>query len=266
MIHMQLVYLYIKSAIRILVITFVILGLSRIAYALEVDFPAFGGIEPTDSFGPAQWISYIFQFSLAAVGLALIYSFSRAGLEWMFSDSITNKKDAIDRIKNAVLGFVLLLGSYIVLNTINPNLTDIKNPTVEGIIETVGNPNGSGAVGECNSYLECDVVNGEYCVDKETGETIIAPLDDETTKRGVCTSNQPSSSAEDSGSCGGGITCADEFRCLSNTGNVITDPSEAAAPAGTCTQKRTLTEVCSPTGAYNTGCFIGSCVDNICVP
>lgn len=244
-----------------------VLAFSKIAYALEVDFPEFGGVKPADSFGPAQWINYIFQFSLAAVGIALIYSFARAGLEWMFADTITSKKDAINRIKSAVLGFVLLLGSYIILNTINPNLVNIQNLTTEGIIKTVGNPSGSGAVGECNSYLECDVANGEYCVDKETGESIIAPLEGDTNKRGVCTKpSQPSSSTEDSGSCGGGITCTDGFRCLNSaTGYLITDPSEATAPAGTCTKKRTWGDACSPTGEYDNGCFKGSCVDNTCV-
>ncbi len=246
MIHMQLVYLYIKSAIRILVITFVILGLSKIAYALEVDFPAFGGIEPTDSFGPAQWISYIFQFSLAAVGLALIYSFSRAGLEWMFSDSITNKKDAIDRIKNAVLGFVLLLGSYIVLNTINPNLTDIQNPTVEGILNITGNPNGTGEVGECNDSTEC--VIGEVCIDKITGMEIfgVSEEPDDAVKLGTCeiTGEEGEECSVSQPCFGEGSACVDTF------GTPVTGSEN-----GACTTLKTNNELC----ANNAECSSGRC-------
>ena len=243
----------------------VFIGLAKIAYALEVDFPEFGGIKPADPFGPAQWIGYIFQFGLAAVGIALVYSFARAGLEWMFSDSITNNKDAIERIKSAVLGFVLLLGSYIILNTINPNLVKLQNQTVDITLKEAGNPNGNGAVGECSGYFECG--EGEYCVDKITREEIIITRD-ETIKSGICVNPSYSSSSNNQGDCGGGRICQTPgFRCLNNaTGDVITNPSDATAPGGTCTKKRTWTEACSPTGAFDTGCFKGSCVNNTCVP
>lgn len=241
---------------------------SKIAFALEVDFPAFGpngGIKPTDSFSPVQWISYIFQFSLAAVGIALIYSFSRAGLEWMFSDVISKKQDAIQRIKDAVLGLVILLGSYIVLYTINPDLVNkIRNPNVQDIIQVVGNPNGNGAVGGCNDYFECG--SNETCVDILTGDTLFAPreADVNAPKRGVCKStdlppSNPTAYRDDNYLCGKGNTCPDNFRCLNTaSGSVIQNPADKnAQDTGKCINdaQPTVGEACSTFG----GCFLGTC-------
>jgi len=54
-----------------------------------------------------------------------------AGFEYMYQESITGKSQAKERITNAFLGLLVILGSYILLRTINPNLVDF-NLTLEG--------------------------------------------------------------------------------------------------------------------------------------
>ena len=63
------------------------------------------------------------------VGLAIIYQFVRAGLLWMTGgDNPGNIKEAKERIYGSVIGLVILLGSYLFLKTINPQLVNLKNP------------------------------------------------------------------------------------------------------------------------------------------
>lgn len=101
------------------------------AMALEVSFPTVQGVGVTDSMGPAEWIKYIFLFAQAMVGLAIIYQFVRAGLLWMTGgDNPGNIKEAKERIYGSVIGLVILLGSYLFLKTINPQLVNLKNPGV----------------------------------------------------------------------------------------------------------------------------------------
>ena len=54
-----------------------------------------------------------------------------AGFEYMYQESITGKSQAKERITNAFLGLLVILGSYILLRTINPALVDF-NLTLQG--------------------------------------------------------------------------------------------------------------------------------------
>ncbi len=137
--------------------------------ALEVDFPGFTDpvtkevIKPADTFGPAQWINYIFVFALGLVGLALIYAFTRAGIEWMLAGENSSKVSAArERIKKAIIGLLILLGSYIILNTINPDLVNFRNPDVSFYIK--GDP----YAGFRSSGTTCRVSSG--CIEKQGGQ------------------------------------------------------------------------------------------------
>ncbi len=56
------------------------------------------------------------------------------GIEYVMSDLVTSKEEAKSRIQNAILGLILSLSIYIILNTVNPNLLnlclDVKPATI----------------------------------------------------------------------------------------------------------------------------------------
>ena len=141
---------------------------------LEIDFPEIGGVKPGYSFGLANWVQYIFLFSLAVVGLAVIASFVYAGILWLTAgDNESQVKRALERIKSTVIGLLLLLGSYIILNTINPDLVQLKNNILELNIGSSGGilgENGAACSGnsECQSQ-KCDPATG-VCVSLDIGE------------------------------------------------------------------------------------------------
>lgn len=115
----------------------IIFPLSALAAGLQVDLPTVGGIKPTESFGPGHWIQYIFVFALSIVGLAVIAAFVWAGIEYMTAgDNSSKVSSARSRMWSAVQGLIILLGSYIVLNTINPDLVNIREPKIELYIES----------------------------------------------------------------------------------------------------------------------------------
>jgi archaellum component FlaF (FlaF/FlaG flagellin family) len=51
----------------------------------------------------------------------------------MYNASFQGKKDGLERAKNAVIGFVLILTSYIIMRTIDPRLVEIPNSLVPQI-------------------------------------------------------------------------------------------------------------------------------------
>ncbi len=74
-------------------------------------------------FGLPQLIKYIFTFSLGIVGITGLLAIIIAAFGYVTSVGDPQKAaDAKDRIISALLGLLLLLGSYILLNIINPDL------------------------------------------------------------------------------------------------------------------------------------------------
>jgi len=77
---------------------------------------------------PSAFINLIFQLSLGVAGASAFGVLIYGSVLWTVSGSISTKQDAIEWIKGAIWGLVLLLGSYLLLYTINPELVKLKTP------------------------------------------------------------------------------------------------------------------------------------------
>ena len=243
-------YLSYKSYRSYIITATILLLLPFSALALEVSFPSVQGVEVTDSMGPAQWVRYIFLMAQALVGLAIIYALARSGVEWMTArDNEGQVKTAKDRIKGAILGLIILLGSYIFLYTINPQLVEIKNPSVNFPVT--------------NDYdfyrkLFGQISKGDGSVNSQCGG-------DYDCSAGLTCLNNVCASDTGSGSCNTTNPCpGSEENCLNPITGDLLDPTIPSGQ-GVCTLKRRTGVACTPTGVNNTGCFVGTCVDNTCV-
>lgn len=102
-------------------------------YELSIDIPCqpiAGGQCPTIT-GPASYIARIYQFGLMIVGLLAFASIVYGALKYILSaGSLASLDEAKDQIKQAIFGVILLLGAFIVLYTINPQLVSLREPDV----------------------------------------------------------------------------------------------------------------------------------------
>ena len=74
-------------------------------------------------------IYYLFAFSVSVVGIVAFGAIIYAGVMLMMSGARPQlRMDAKNKIRNVILGIALLLGSVILLNTINPELSIINVP------------------------------------------------------------------------------------------------------------------------------------------
>jgi len=106
----------------LLLVLFFILGTASPVFALEINYPRFLGI--TSDMGLPALILALFKLGLALSGFAALAMFIWAGAEWMVSGAKPALlEDAKDRMKQAALGILILAGSYIFLQTINPDFT-----------------------------------------------------------------------------------------------------------------------------------------------
>lgn len=99
----------------------------------EIDWPA----SPMGtSIGPDTpfhtFIQYTYEWGVALGGLAVFAMLLWAGIEYLTSAGDPKKMgSAINRIQSSILGLILLLASWLILNTINPELVQLKElPTI----------------------------------------------------------------------------------------------------------------------------------------
>lgn len=125
---------------KFLILYFIILFFSLAGFVLaqrqlEVNYPEIGGIKPTvTTISLPEYIKYIFNISIALAGLIVFGVLVYAGFRYLTSaGNIAAMQDAKERIGGAGLGLLVILGSYLILTTINPQLIFFDLPGLQGI-------------------------------------------------------------------------------------------------------------------------------------
>ncbi len=81
----------------------------------------------------------IYTYFAGVVGILATVMIMYGGVKYLISmGSPQRMSDAKDTIFSAVVGLVLVLGAYMLLNLINPNLTDLKVANIDSIVPTDG--------------------------------------------------------------------------------------------------------------------------------
>lgn len=73
-----------------------------------------------------QLFNAMFNMALSAGAILAVLQLARAGWLYMSSDAFGTKSHAKEIIQDAILGLVLLIGIWIVLNQINPCLLNLN--------------------------------------------------------------------------------------------------------------------------------------------
>jgi len=114
----------------LLLFLFLTIPLFILAQDLEVDYPEIFGEKPeTVQYGLAQYGKYLFNIAIATIGIIAMIALTWGGI--IYFSSIGNPdrmKEGKERIKSAGLGLVILLLSYLILVTINPQLVILNIP------------------------------------------------------------------------------------------------------------------------------------------
>jgi len=101
---------------------------ARAAYEFEIKLPTISGTQPTS--GLAQLVRYLFLLGLGLGGVLAFASIVVAGIQLITAGgNIGTVEDARSRLSQAILGLMLLLFSYLILRTINPQLVNLREPS-----------------------------------------------------------------------------------------------------------------------------------------
>lgn len=120
-----------NKKILFLLIFLGIFGITSTGFALELDWPTSpGGTYLNENSTLPQLIEYLYEWGITIGGLVTFIALVSAGFQYLTSVGDPSKmKEATSNITSAVLGLTLLLSSWLILNTINPELTTF-NPGV----------------------------------------------------------------------------------------------------------------------------------------
>ena len=121
---------FIKNKIISLLVVLGVFAIVSGASALEVTWPNSPmGTPLGDNSQLVDFIKYLYEWGISLGGLAAFIALIIAGFQYLTSAGNAIKmSNAMKRIQSAVLGLLLLLGSVLILNTINPQLTTLKMP------------------------------------------------------------------------------------------------------------------------------------------
>jgi len=101
---------------------------------LNLKYPSFGpngGFSLNRNQNLAEIVSWFYYFIVGVSGFAAFVMLVYGGVKYLTSaGSPTAASDAKDIIKNALLGLLLILASWVILQFINPDLTLLKKPTL----------------------------------------------------------------------------------------------------------------------------------------
>lgn len=101
-------------------------------YKLLQKLPLSGGSTDVESTTATQYISGIFNLTIAIAGVLAVIKIIVGGIQYMSTDAFGGKNEAKNTIQNAVWGLALALSAWLILHTINPDLVkfnfDFPNP------------------------------------------------------------------------------------------------------------------------------------------
>ncbi len=136
--------------------TFILLFLAIIVFAPATAFATeFYPIVPLpalqqESMTLPQYVNAVFTLAISIGAILAVLMLIFGGFEYMTSEATGGKKDGRDRIRQALLGLVLLLLSYLILYVINPQLLNLDvlwggfaNTTTSGPQGTLQEPRGT---------------------------------------------------------------------------------------------------------------------------
>ncbi|MDP3004239.1 MAG: hypothetical protein Q8N43_01910 [Candidatus Azambacteria bacterium] len=128
---------YIFIIILLFAISCALSALSCAPYAaiaqvqLETGLPNIPGNQLTVGQELPEYIKYLFIFGLGLIAFLALGYMMLGGIQYILAaGNVAKVEDAKDTIQQALIGLGLLLVSYLLLNTINPDLVNLRNPNL----------------------------------------------------------------------------------------------------------------------------------------
>ena len=121
---------FIKKGILVMLLLSLLVPIVADAVELNLTYPTFPGapdINLEENQSLSGIVAWFYTLIVSISGLAAFVMIVWGGVQWMTSaGNPTKTSDAKDRIQKALLGLLLILASFLILQVINPELTVLR--------------------------------------------------------------------------------------------------------------------------------------------
>ena len=94
------------------------------SYCLLAPIPGLSEVNPANT-DLGDYLNIIIKFAIGFAGALAVIMMVLGGIQYMSPDALSGKSEGRERITYALGGLLLALASYLILNTINPNLVNL---------------------------------------------------------------------------------------------------------------------------------------------
>lgn len=118
-----------KKQILSIILLSLFLLLPSISSAIELNltYPVFGEFDPSTDQDLNKLIAWFYYFIVAIAGFLAFFMLINGGFVWLTSAGNPSRiEEAKDLISSAILGLVIILASFLILQIINPELTTLR--------------------------------------------------------------------------------------------------------------------------------------------
>ena len=133
---------------------------------LNLDYPRFGPFDLNINQNLTEIIGYVYYFIVGIAGLAAFVMLVWGGVQWLLSGAIPSQaSEAKEKVRSAILGLLLVLSSFLIVQVINPELTVLRGSVFEPIdCTTLG--------GACEPLRQQAVSGFNFMVNGKKSETV----------------------------------------------------------------------------------------------
>lgn len=115
-----------------------------------------------------SYIPNIFTLLIGLAGVLAVLMIVIGGVQYLSTDAISGKSEAKERITNAILGLLLAIGAFVILNTINPDalkfdLTKITTQAPPDVQPATTTPGGLPGSTVCNFNEGGNFITNKPC-------------------------------------------------------------------------------------------------------
>lgn len=116
-----------KTTLVIIFASVILLGPTTAIYAGSAGVSGNGSIQISADSQFGVFIKWLFPALLVTCAILAVFMIIVAGFQWVTAYGNPSRiEDARDRIYMAILGLILAFASWLILNTINPALVELK--------------------------------------------------------------------------------------------------------------------------------------------
>ena len=145
------------------------------AVTISMNIPGGPNAYPTST-GPGGFVANFYQFALMIGGVLAFGVIVYGGVRYMASaGNPSGQSDAKEWIEAALLGLLLLVGAYFILNVVNPQLTTLSLPPLQPVslqnsapvpsmsapvlVSAIQSPVPTTCVPACTPPKQCSIIN-----------------------------------------------------------------------------------------------------------